>query len=171
VAKLLAGSNEESVARAKLAEMLHSSVKAEELETAEKVGFFTGRYAVNPFNGAEVPVWVGNFVLMEYGTGAVMCVPAHDERDFEFATKYGLAIPIVVQPNEGKPLTPETLGAAFVAYGKLVNAGTYTGLASDKAIEKMSADAEARGFGKGEIIFRLKDWGISRQRYWGTPIP
>ena len=108
VAKLLAGSSEEPAARAKLAEMLQSSVKAEELETAEKVGFFTGRYAVNPFNGAKIPVWVGNFVLMEYGTGAVMCVPAHDERDFEFATKYGLAIPIVVQPNDGAALTSET---------------------------------------------------------------
>src|SRR6202030_4451144 len=160
VAKLLACSSGEPVVRVKLAEMLQSSVKAEELETAEKVGFFTGRYAVNPFNGAEVPVWVGNFVLMEYGTGAVMCVPAHDERDFEFATKYGMAIPIVVQPKEGKPLTPETLGAASTEYGTLVNSGPYTGLASEEAIEKLSADAEMRGFGKGEIIFRLKDWGI-----------
>ena len=109
VAKLLAGSSEESSARAKLAEMLQSSVKAEELETAEKVGFFTGRYAVNPFNGAKIPVWVGNFVLMEYGTGAVMCVPAHDERDFEFATKYGLAIPIVVQPNDGASINQREL--------------------------------------------------------------
>jgi len=108
---------------------------------------------------------------MEYGTGAVMCVPAHDERDFDFAKKFGLAIPIVIQPNDGPPLTPDTLSAAFIEYGKLVNSGAYTGFTSDKAIEKMSADAEAHGFGKGEIIFRLKDWGISRQRYWGTPIP
>ena len=110
---------------------------------------------------------------MEYGTGAVMCVPAHDERDFEFATKYGLPIPIVVQPTEGDLLTPETLHAAFTDYGTSVNSGPYSGLASDKAIEKMIADAEAqRGFGKGEIVFSgLKDWGISRQRYWGTPIP
>ncbi len=76
--------------------------RAADIATAEKEGFFTGRYAVNPFNGEKIPIWVGNFVLMEYGTGAVMCVPAHDERDFEFATKYGMAIPIVVQPNEGK---------------------------------------------------------------------
>ncbi len=145
--------------------------RAVDIATAEKEGFFTGRCARNPFNGEKIPIWVGNFVLMEYGTGAVMCVPAHDERDFEFATKYGLAIPIVIQPSEGKPLTPETLNAAFIEYGKLVDSGPYTGLASDKAIEKMSSDAEARGFGKGEIIFRLKDWGISRQRYWGTPIP
>ena len=108
---------------------------------------------------------------MEYGTGAVMCVPAHDERDFEFATKYGLAIPMVVQPTEGEALTPETLHAAFTEYGRSMNSGPYSGLDSEKAIEKMTAHAEARGFGKGEIVFRLKDWGISRQRYWGTPIP
>ena len=145
--------------------------RAADIATAEKEGFFAGRYALNPFNGEKIPIWVGNFVLMEYGTGAVMCVPAHDERDFEFATKYGLAKPIVVQPSEGEALTPATLDAAFTEYGKSVNSGPYTGLATEQAIEKMTADAEARGFGKGEIIFRLKDWGISRQRYWGTPIP
>jgi len=171
VEKLLTGSSEESVARAKLAEMLQSSVKAEELETADKVGFFTGRYAVNPFNGAEIPVWVGNFVLMEYGTGAVMCVPAHDARDFEFATKYGLPIPIVVQPGDGAALSNDTLKEAFTEYGKNVNSGPYSGLTTEKALARMSAEAEANGFGKRETVFRLKDWGISRQRYWGTPIP
>jgi leucyl-tRNA synthetase len=171
VAKLLTGSSEESTASAKLAEMLQSSVKAEELETAEKVGFFTGRYAVNPFNGAEIPVWVGNFVLMEYGTGAVMCVPAHDERDFEFATKYGLAIPIVVQPSDGEILSNDTLKEAFTEYGKSVNSGPFSGLTTEEALARMSAEAEAKGFGKRETVFRLKDWGISRQRYWGTPIP
>ena len=171
VAKLLSGSSEESVARAKLAEMLQSSVKAEELETADKVGFFTGRYAVNPFNGAKIPVWVGNFVLMEYGTGAVMCVPAHDERDFEFATKYRLAIPVVVQPNDGAPLTSHNLKEAFTEYGKSVNSGPYSRLTTEEALDRMSAEAEAKGFGKRETVFRLKDWGISRQRYWGTPIP
>jgi leucyl-tRNA synthetase len=145
--------------------------RAADIATAEKEGFFVGRYVVNPFNGEKIPIWVGNFVLMEYGTGAVMCVPAHDERDFEFATKYGLAIPIVVQPAEGKELTPETLRTAFTEYGRSVNSGPYTGFSSEKAIEIMTADAVSRGFGKGEIIFRLKDWGISRQRYWGTPIP
>jgi leucyl-tRNA synthetase len=171
VARLLAGSSEESSARAELAEMLQSSVKAEELETAEKVGFFTGRYAVNPFNGAKIPVWVGNFVLMEYGTGAVMCVPAHDERDFEFATKYGLPIPIVVQPNDGAALTSDNLKEAFTEYGKSVNSGPYNGLLTEQALDRMSAEAEAKCFGKRETVFRLKDWGISRQRYWGTPIP
>ena len=171
VAKLLAGSSEESTASAKLAEMQQSTVNAEELETADKVGFFTGRYAVNPFNGAEIPVWVGNFVLMEYGTGVVMCVPAHDERDFEFATKYGLAIPIVVQPNDGQALSDGKLKEAFTEYGKSVNSGPFSGLTTEEALDRMSAEAEAKGFGKRETVFRLKDWGISRQRYWGTPIP
>jgi leucyl-tRNA synthetase len=171
LAKLVAGVEGHAEIEEKLQVLRRRLTRAADIATAEKEGFFTGRYARNPFNGEKIPIWVGNFVLMEYGTGAVMCVPAHDERDYEFATKYGMAIPVVVQPNEEKTLTPETLGAAFTEYGTLVNSGPYTGLASEKAIEKMSADAEAAGFGKGEIIFRLKDWGISRQRYWGTPIP
>ena len=118
---------------AKLKEMRQSSVKAEDLETAEKVGFFTGRYAVNPFNGAKIPVWVGNFVLMEYGTGAMMCVPAHDERDFEFATKYGLAIPVVVQPKDGEALPEANVKEAFTEYGTSVNSGPYSGLATEEA--------------------------------------
>jgi leucyl-tRNA synthetase len=171
VEKLIAGVAGRAEIEENLQRLRRRMTRAADIATAEKEGFFTGRYGLNPFNDEKIPIWVGNFVLMEYGTGAVQCVPAHDERDFEFATKYGLAIPIVVQPTEGKLLTPETLKAAFVDYGKLVNSGPYTGLTSEQAIEKMSAEAEARGFGKGEIIFRLKDWGISRQRYWGTPIP
>jgi leucyl-tRNA synthetase len=171
VANLLAGSSEEASAGPKLKEMRQSSVKVEELETAEKVGFFTGRDAVNPFNGAKIPVWVGNFVLMEYGTGAVMCVPAHDERDFEFATKYGLAIPVVVQPKDGEALNEGALAEAFTEYGTSVNSGPYSGLATEEAMARMSAEAQAKGFGKRETVFRLKDWGVSRQRYWGTPIP
>ncbi len=145
--------------------------RAADIATAEKEGFFAGRYALNPFNGERIPIWVGNFVLMEYGTGAVMCVPAHDERDYEFAVKYKLDIPIVVQPSAGPELTPATMKEAFTDYGRSVNSGSYAGLPSEEANAKMTSDAEARGFGKGEIIFRLKDWGISRQRYWGTPIP
>ena len=171
VEKLIDGVEGHAAIEENLQKLRRRTTKAADIATAEKEGFFTGRYATNPFSGEKIPIWVGNFVLMEYGTGAVQCVPAHDERDFEFAAKYGLAIPIVVQPETGPQLTNETLHAAYVEHGKLVNSGPYTGLSSDDAIEKMSADAEAGGFGRGETIFRLKDWGISRQRYWGTPIP
>ena len=168
--------------RSKLAQMKQTSVKMEDIATAEKDGFFTGRYAVNPFNGENIPIWVGNFVLMEYGTGAIMAVPAHDERDFEFARKFGLPIPVVVEPaNHNSGFTSLNPGpanstvsepaGAFTDYGISVNSGPYSGLATEDAIDKMAADADARGFGKKETIFRLRDWGISRQRYWGTPIP
>jgi leucyl-tRNA synthetase len=171
VAQLVEGVAGQAAMEAELERLRRRPTRAEDIATAEKEGFFTGRYGINPFNGEKIPIWVGNFVLMEYGTGAIQCVPAHDERDYEFAKKFGLAIPIVVQPSVGERLTPETLNAAYLEYGKLENSGPYSGLTSERAIEKMSADAEARGFGKGETIFRLKDWGISRQRYWGTPIP
>jgi len=156
-----------------LAHILQMSVKTADIATAEKEGFFTGRYALNPFNEEKIPIWVGNFVLLEYGTGAVMAVPAHDERDFEFCRKYGLPVRVVVQPLKGEKLDGATMREAFGEHeqGTLVNSGPYDGLSPEQAIEKMSADAQAKGFGKKEIIFRLRDWGISRQRYWGTPIP
>jgi leucyl-tRNA synthetase len=195
VGKLIAGAANQGQLQAKLAEMKRSSVKMEDIATAEKDGFFTGRNAVNPFNGEKVPIWVGNFVLMEYGTGAIMAVPAHDERDFEFAKKFGLKIPVVVRKAvESSKLKVESNGEqksfnteateeehrgrredspaeAFTEYGISVNSGPYSGLATEAAIEKMASDAEAGGFGKKETIYRLRDWGISRQRYWGTPIP
>ena len=143
----------------------------------EKEGFDTGRTAVNPFTGATVPIWIANFVLAEYGTGAIMAVPAHDQRDFEFARKYSLPIRLVVQA--GEPATgasqggPQdaTLTAASTAYGRLVDSGAYTGQEAPAVMARMTADAETRGVGHGEVQYRLKDWGISRQRYWGTPIP
>jgi leucyl-tRNA synthetase len=180
VARLIARTPEQAKSEKKLAGMKVSSVKTEDIATAEKDGFFTGRYAVNPFNGEKVPIWVGNFVLLEYGTGAIMAVPAHDERDFEFASKFGLPIPVVVQREEKKKDNAETQRAQssdektegpFTEYGVSVNSGKYSGLKSEEAIERMASDAEAGGFGKRETIFRLRDWGISRQRYWGTPIP
>ena len=163
---LIAGTPQQVASQEKLTEMRRTSVKMEDIATAEKDGFFTGRYAISPFNMEKIPVWVGNFVLMEYGTGAIMAVPAHDERDFEFAKKFGLPIPVVVKPSDLAPTIEP-----FTGYGISVNSGPYSGLTSEEAIEKMAADAEARAFGKKEIIFRLRDWGISRQRYWGTPIP
>lgn len=171
VAKLLEGSPARLESEVTLARIRSSSIKTEDIATAEKEGFFTGRYVINPFNGEKIPIWVANFVLMEYGTGAVMCVAAHDERDFEFATKYKLAKPIVVQPLTGEPLTAATLAEPFTEYGTSFNSGPYTGLASEGAKEKMGIAAETQGFGKRETIYRLKDWGVSRQRYWGTPIP
>ncbi len=146
-------------------------LRGAELASAEKEGFFTGRFAVNPFSGESMPIWVANFVLAEYGTGAVMAVPAHDQRDFEFAQKYQIPFRVVVQPIEGAPLRAERMDEAYTAYGRLVESGPYTGLRSEQALEKITADAKAKGLGEAEITFRLKDWGISRQRYWGTPIP
>jgi leucyl-tRNA synthetase len=169
--ELLAGSASRAEAEAQLAAMRQASLKDEDVATAEKNGFATGQYAINPFTKEKLPIWVGNFVLMEYGTGAVMAVPAHDQRDFEFCTKYKLPIPIVIQPDSGELLTPDNLKEASAEFGTLVNSGQYTGLRSGDALAKMTADAEAGGFGRGETTYRLRDWGISRQRYWGTPIP
>jgi leucyl-tRNA synthetase len=149
-----------------------SAVRARVEVNLEKQGADTGFTARNPYNGVEVPVWIANFVLMEYGTGAVMAVPAHDQRDFEFCTAYKLPIRTVIVPRQdsGEP-AGTALTEAYVEYGKLVNSGVYTGLTSEEAIERMTRDAERKGFGKGTIQYRIKDWGISRQRYWGTPIP
>ncbi len=171
LAKLVAGVKGQAGIKAEIARLRQRILRPAELGTAEKEGIFIGRFAVNPFNGASLPIWVGNFVLMEYGAGAVMCVPAHDQRDFEFADKYQLSKPIVVQPAAGKPLTPTTLGQAYTDYGVLVDSGPYSGLASESAIERMTSDAQAKGLGEAQTTYRLKDWGISRQRYWGTPIP
>jgi leucyl-tRNA synthetase len=137
----------------------------------EKEGLFTGSYAVQPFSGAKIPIWVGNFVLMGYGTGAIMAVPAHDERDFEFCRKYGIPVLPVVRPANGELGDGAAMKVPFTDYGVVENSGEWSGLSSIEARQKMAAVAKEQGFGEPSVTFRLKDWGISRQRYWGTPIP
>jgi leucyl-tRNA synthetase len=140
------------------------------VEELVKEGVFTGRYCLNPVTGWQMPIYVANFVLMEYGTGAVMAVPAHDQRDFEFAQKYGLKIVVVIQPPD-RTLAPESLTEAYEDPGVLVNSKKFDGEASELAKEAITAALEAAGQGSRAINYRLKDWGISRQRYWGAPIP
>src|SRR5450432_1039403 len=164
--------------RLKVAQLIEEQRKAKEsgdIGASEKHGVNTGHTAVNPFNGERVPVWVANYILMDYGTGAIMSVPAHDERDFEFAKKYGIEIRQVIVPSvaaEAARATRETSELPFTTLdGRLINSGDFTGLTCMEAIKIMSAFAEQHQFGKATATFRLKDWGISRQRYWGTPIP
>ncbi len=171
LSELVAGVPGAGAMEERLEAMRKVNLRAADLATAEKIGIFTGRFALNPFSGERVPIWVANFVLAEYGTGAVMCVPAHDQRDFEFAGKYHLPLKIVVQPLSGSVLRVDQMEQAYTEYGRSVDSGPYSGMESAAAIEKMTADAEAKGFGRAETTYRLKDWGISRQRYWGTPIP
>ncbi len=140
------------------------------MESFEKEGIFTGSYCINPFTQERVPIFVANFVLYEYGTGAVMAVPAHDQRDFEFAKKYNLPIKVVIQP-EGKSLNPEEMEEAYEGEGILVNSGPFTGMKNEEAKKAIIKYMEEKGFGKGAVSYRLKDWLISRQRYWGAPIP
>ena len=162
--------------RADVEKLISEQRKAKEIGeigAIEKHGVRTGHYAINPFNGERLPIWIANYILMDYGTGAIMSVPAHDERDYEFARKYGIEIRLVIVPNAEDP--EETVAEPVLPFttmqGMLVNSGPFSGLPCEEAIQKMSKHAEQHGFGKATVTFRLKDWGISRQRYWGTPIP
>jgi leucyl-tRNA synthetase len=169
VAKAFA--SEDAELAAKIEALLQEQKKARESDdfgAIEKHGVNTGRFAINPFNGERVPIWVGNYILGDYGTGAIMSVPAHDERDFEFAQKYGLPVRRVIAAEQGdQPELPFTAEENAV----LINSREWDGLSCIEAQQKMAAFAKQNGFGEQTVTYRLKDWGVSRQRYWGTPIP
>lgn len=157
-------------------ELLEEQRKAREagdVGAIEKRGVFTGHYAIHPFTGERLPIWVGNYILADYGTGAIMSVPAHDERDYEFARQYGLDVRVVVLPRLPEGSTDaEKPELPFVAEDSLlIDSGPFSGLGCEQAQQQMAAYAKEHGFGQPQITYRLKDWGVSRQRYWGTPIP
>ncbi len=166
---LAKGTEHEAVVTAFVNKVKSEDKISRTMDDYEKEGVFTGAYVTNPLTGAEVPVYVANFVLMDYGTGAVMAVPAHDQRDFEFARKYDLPIQVVIQGEE--PLDPATMTEAYVGEGVLVNSAQFNGTKNKQAIEDIAAYMDDMGIGGKTTNFRLRDWGVSRQRYWGAPIP
>jgi len=170
VEELVKGTEYEAPVEAFLDKLQHLNDIDRTSETLEKEGLFIGRYAVNPLNNERIPIYIANYVLIDYGTGAIMAVPAHDTRDFEFAVKYGLDIVPVVDPGR-EDIDVNNLDAAFVAEGTMINSAHFNGLDNKEAIEAITAYVEENGWGVGSINFRLRDWLISRQRYWGTPIP
>ncbi len=170
VDELVAGTGREAEVAAFRSEVVSKSEIDRTSVESEKRGVFTGRYAVNPVNGEELPIWLSDYVLMEYGTGAVMAVPAHDQRDFEFARKYGIPIRVVIHP-EGEPLKSEEMTEAYVGEGRMVRSGPFDGIPSAEGIKAVTEWLKERGQGDFAVTYRLRDWLISRQRYWGTPIP
>ena len=170
VQKLCADFPEQETVQNFVSETIVAKQRASADQETEKRGVFTGRYCINPFNGERIPIYVANFVLMEYGTGAVMAVPAHDQRDFEFARAYNLPMKVVVQP-EGEALQTANMPEASSGPGRLVNSGEFTGQESEEAQKTIIAYAEKAGFGTPYTTYKLRDWGVSRQRYWGAPIP
>ena len=164
------GTSEEGAVRDFVERMKRLDRMRRTAEVTEKEGVFTGAYCLNPMTQRKMPVFVANFVLMEYGTGAVMAVPTHDQRDFEFAKKYKLPLIVVIQPGN-RTLETETMGEAYEGEGSLVNSGPFNGLTSEKARETIAQYLEEKGLGGKRVSYRLRDWGISRQRYWGAPIP
>jgi leucyl-tRNA synthetase len=164
------GTSQEKAVRDFVDKMKRLDWKKRTAETAEKEGVFTGAYCLNPMTKAKMPIFVANFVLMEYGTGAVMAVPTHDQRDFEFAKKYRLSLIVVIQ-KEDRSLSAETMTEAYEGEGFLVNSGPFDGMDSVKARETIARYLEKKKMGGARVSYRLRDWGISRQRYWGAPIP
>ena len=170
VESLIAGCENEAEIRAFIERTRNMDRLDRQSETLEKDGVFTGAYCLNPFTGDRIPIWLGNFVLADYGTGAVMAVPAHDQRDFDFARKFGIGIKVVVSP-EGRELDPATMTEAFVDPGVLVNSGEFTGMPNEEGKAAIIKKLEEAGKGRATVNYRLRDWNISRQRYWGAPIP
>jgi leucyl-tRNA synthetase len=172
VMRLTAGNPELRLEVDRLIDEQKKAREAGDVGAIEKHGVDTGHFAINPYNGELVPIWVANYVLMDYGTGAIMSVPAHDERDFEFATKYGINIRRVIKPADDSVQNEDATKLPFISEdGVLVNSGEYDGLSCAEAQKKLQEVATRGGYGEAKVIFRLKDWGVSRQRYWGTPIP
>ncbi|MBU0992598.1 MAG: leucine--tRNA ligase [Proteobacteria bacterium] len=170
VLKLSSGKIQEKAVKAFVEKISTQDRTSKSIENYEKEGVFTGAYSINPMTGKKIPVYAANFILMEYGTGAVMSVPAHDQRDFDFAKKYGLEIKVVVNTEKGG-LDAETMTEAYAGEGIMVNSGQFDGMKSNVALEAITDFLEEKNIGKKAVTFRLKDWGISRQRYWGAPIP
>jgi leucyl-tRNA synthetase len=168
---LSAGTSQESPVRDFVARVQRADRAARTDATVEKEGVFTGAYAVNPMTRERIPIWVANFVLMEYGTGAIMAVPAHDQRDFDFATKYALPIRVVIHPAGPDLATGTPLEAAYDGEGSMVNSGAFSGLPTQEGKLAVCQFLEEQGIGKRAVNYRIRDWLISRQRYWGTPIP
>jgi leucyl-tRNA synthetase len=172
IPELVRGTEHEGPVMEFVARVRRQSAADRGAETAVKEGVFTGRTVTNPVNGEAVPLWVANYALMEYGTGAVMAVPAHDQRDFEFAKKYNLPIKVVIQPKgRATPLTAEELTEAYVEAGEMVNSADLTGTPSPSGIPAVIEYLERHGMGERTVNYRIRDWLISRQRYWGAPIP
>jgi len=169
-AQLAAGTGQEEKVTAFVDKMRRQEISDRDVVQLEKEGVFTGRYAANPVTGRKMPIYLANFVLSGYGTGAVMAVPAHDQRDFEFARMYDLPIIVVIQPA-GEKLDPETMDEAYTGVGRLVNSSEFDGLENINALESIAAHLSANKIGDKAITYRLRDWGVSRQRYWGAPIP
>ncbi len=169
--ELIAGTENEQAVRDFARKILNTDKRELSADSLEKEGMFTGRYCLNPFTGERMPIWVANFVLAEYGSGAVMGVPAHDQRDFEFARKYGLPIRVVIQPDSMPPLDPASMNEAVPESGRMVNSGEFNGLDNEEGKIRIADRLEEQGLGKRTVNWRLRDWNVSRQRYWGAPIP